>query len=61
MEKLEQSISVRAVPELIVGIEAGTVVKYFDKASSLICSGQTMLKCIRKHNLLWFKSYEHFH
>ena len=34
--KLEQSVSVKAVPELIVG-EAGAAVEFFGKASSPYC------------------------
>ena len=45
---LEQSVSVRAVPELIVGW-AGAVVEFFCKAG-LHTSGKTMLEYISMQN-----------
>ena len=57
---LEQSVSVRAVPELIVGVvvgrggSGGGCSRMFRQnfVPVLHTSGQTMLKCMRKQNLI---------
>ena len=50
---LEQSVSVRAVPELIIG-ETGAAVDLFLQSlvAVLLTSDPTMLKCIRKQKLI---------
>ena len=50
---VEQSVSVRAVPELILG-EVGAAVNFFWQSFTLILltSGLTMLKCVSDDNLV---------